>query len=31
MREVEEICDDLRSRHEGKFTEEQIRMWAHLE
>lgn len=30
MREVEEIEDDLRSKHEGKFTEEQIRMWAHL-
>ena len=30
IREVEEIEDDLRSKHEGKFTEEQIRMWAHL-
>ena len=30
MREVEEIEDDLRSKHEGKYTEEQIRMWAHL-
>ena len=30
MREVEEIEDDLRSRHEAKFTEEQIKMWAHL-
>ena len=30
MREVEEIEDDLRSKHGGKFTEEQIRMWAHL-
>ena len=30
MREVEEIEDDLSSKHEGKYTEEQIRMWAHL-
>ena len=30
MREVEEIEDDLRSKHEGRYTEEQIRMWAHL-
>ena len=30
MREVEEIEDDLCSKHEGKYTEEQIRMWAHL-
>ena len=30
MREVEEIEDDLRSEHEGAYSEEQIRMWAHL-
>ena len=30
MREVDEIEDDLRSKHEGKYSEEQIRMWAHL-
>ena len=30
MREVEEIEDDLRSKHEGAYSEEQIRMWAHL-
>ena len=30
MRDVEEIEDDLLSKHEGRYTEEQIRMWAHL-
>ena len=30
MREVDEIEDDLRSKNEGKYSEEQIRMWAHL-
>ena len=30
LREVDEIEDKLRSKNEGKYTEEQIRMWAHL-
>ena len=32
LREVDEIEDEVRSRNEGKYTEEQIRirMWAHL-
>ena len=27
---MDEIEDKVRSRDEGKYTEEQIRMWAHL-
>ena len=30
LQEVDEIEDKLRSKNEGKYTEEQIRMWAHL-
>ena len=30
LREVDEIEDKIRSKNEGKYTEEQIRMWAHL-
>ena len=30
LREVDEIEDKIRSKSEGKYTEEQIRMWAHL-
>lgn len=30
LQEMDEIEDKLRSKNEGKYTEEQIRMWAHL-
>ena len=30
MREVAEIEDDLHLKHKGAYSEEQIRMWAHL-
>ena len=30
LREVDEIEDKIRSKNDGKYTEEQIRMWAHL-
>ena len=30
LQEVDEIEVKVRSKNEGKYTEEQIRMWAHL-
>ena len=30
LQEVDEIEDKLQSKNEGKYTEQQIRMWAHL-